>query len=210
MANQYNFKNRATLVELMSKVEIKNYAQLSRNAKVSERQIYRLENGLIKNLTLDTLQKIAKALNLSVESLIKAFSPEESVIENEQINDNQPIQAEKQQLTEELNQQLQLATISTLESLLLQLPTITEAVKQNPELPATRLLPLLKPLNQLLSQWGIEAIASVGDIITYNPQEHELMDSENIPENEINEVKVRYVGYRQGEKLLYRAKVSRI
>jgi len=201
MTNQFNCNNRAILVELMSKVGIKNYVQLSRKANVSERQIYRLENGLIKNLTLDTLQKIAQALNLSVESLIKAFSSKESVIENKQINDNQLIK-------EELNQELQLATISTLESLLLQLPTITEAVKQNPELPATRLLPLLKPLNQLLSKWGIEAIASVGDIVTYNPQEHELMDSESIAENEINQVKVRYVGYRQGEKLLYRAKVS--
>ncbi|EDX76427.1 hypothetical protein MC7420_4683 [Coleofasciculus chthonoplastes PCC 7420] len=60
-------------------------------------------------------------------------------------------------------------------------------------------------MEQLLQQWGIEAIASVGDELTYDPQWHQLM-SGTVQPGEL--VRVRYVGYRQGDKLLYRAKVS--
>jgi hypothetical protein len=83
-------------------------------------------------------------------------------------------------------------------------------VKQNPELPASRLLPLLKPLNKLLSTWEIEPIGSVGEIVSYNPQEHELMESSDSHLEQIDQVKIRYVGYRQRDNLLYRAKVSPI
>jgi molecular chaperone GrpE (heat shock protein) len=51
----------------------------------------------------------------------------------------------------------------------------------------------------------VEAIAPVGAEIPYDPQLHQLMEG-NPQLGEI--VKVRYTGYRQGDKLLYRAKVS--
>jgi hypothetical protein len=46
----------------------------------------------------------------------------------------------------------------------------------------------------------------VGDIVEYNPQEHELMDS--YEHENITKVEIRYVGYRQQDKLLFRAKVT--
>jgi molecular chaperone GrpE (heat shock protein) len=85
-------------------------------------------------------------------------------------------------------------------------PTAAHKVRANPQLEAIKILPLVeKPLEKLLFIWGIQAIASVGAEVAYDPQYHELLQGNA----EIGEpVKVVYVGYRQGEKLLYRAKVS--
>ena len=87
----------------------------------------------------------------------------------------------------------------------MQWPTAAAAAEKNPQLPAVRLLPLIKPVEQLLKQWGVEAIASVGDEVAYDPQHHQLIEGTAAPGES---VKVRYTGYRQGEKLLHRAKVS--
>jgi hypothetical protein len=67
------------------------------------------------------------------------------------------------------------------------------------------LAPLLRPLERLLAEWGLETIAAVGAIVAYAPQEHQLLEGSALPGDP---VKVRYVGYRQGPVLLYRAKVS--
>jgi molecular chaperone GrpE (heat shock protein) len=56
-----------------------------------------------------------------------------------------------------------------------------------------------------MEAWGLEAIASVGAEVAYNPKLHQLMEGSA----EVGAmVRVRFTGYRQGEKLLYRAKVS--
>jgi hypothetical protein len=95
--------------------------------------------------------------------------------------------------------------LQVLESLLLQLPTAVYAAQQNPQVSAVKLLPLLRPIDALLQQWGIEAIAQVGVELPYDPQQHQLMAGTAAMGDR---VRVRYVGYRQGDKLLYRAKVS--
>ncbi|KKU74071.1 MAG: Transcriptional regulator, XRE family, partial [Parcubacteria group bacterium GW2011_GWA2_47_26] len=45
--------------------------RLSKMADVSYNSIIKLETGGITNPTIETLQKIAKALNVSVDELIK-------------------------------------------------------------------------------------------------------------------------------------------
>ena len=45
--------------------------KLSRLADVSHATIIKIESGGIQSPTIDTVQKIAKALNVSVEDLIK-------------------------------------------------------------------------------------------------------------------------------------------
>jgi molecular chaperone GrpE (heat shock protein) len=104
-------------------------------------------------------------------------------------------------------QEFQQSSVQILESLLLQLPTAAYAAQQNPQAPAVKMLPLLRPLDTLLEQWGIESIATVGAEIPYDPQQHQLMGG--IAQTG-DRVKVRYTGYRQGDRLLYRAKVSAI
>lgn len=193
------------LRELMTKAEIQDYLQLSRKSRVSELQFYRLENNLLDNIPLGVLKKIAKALNISVTTLIDNLSSSfDSVNDSHQEN----LQSQNQDLTSNLIAEYQQETISILESLLLQLPTLIYVVNKNPGLPASRILPLLQPLNQLLSAWEIEPIGGVGNLVDYNPQEHELMEHNHLTLGNIKQVKIRYVGYRQKDKLLYRAKVS--
>ncbi|MDZ7962140.1 MAG: nucleotide exchange factor GrpE [Aulosira sp. DedQUE10] len=113
-----------------------------------------------------------------------------------------------EQQRELLQQEFQQTSLQLLESLLLQWPTAAQRAKENQQLAAIKIVPLVqKPLEKLLQAWGVEAIAPVGAEVPYNPQFHQLIEGSSQP-GEI--VKVRYIGYRQGEKLLYRAKVSPI
>ena len=60
-------------------------------------------------------------------------------------------------------------------------------------------------IDKLIAQWGVSVIGAVGAEIPYDPQFHQLI-SGTVNLNEL--VTVRYVGYQQGDKLLFRAKVS--
>jgi len=104
-----------------------------------------------------------------------------------------------------MQQDFQQGTLQVLESLLIQLPTIRHSLESKPDIPATRLLPLLRPLDTLLEAWGVVAIAPVGAEVPYDPTQHQLMDGTAEP-GEL--IRVRYTGYMQGDRLLYRAKVS--
>ena len=195
------------LKQKMKEVGINNYRQLSEKAKVSERQLYRLQNGLISSISVGVLEKIALALNISVGKFIDELTGNQ---QEKEAKENVSIQLEKEQ--DSLSSQQQEA-IFILESLILQLPTIANAVEKNPQLPAKKLLPLLKPLDRLLDHWGIIVIGTIGEVVDFNPQEHELIDriETNDGDNQDNFlVKVRYVGYRYQSKLLYRAKVSSV
>ena len=79
------------------------------------------------------------------------------------------------------------------------------AIDKNPELPAARLIPLVKPVKELIEKWGLTPISQVGAELPFDPQWHELMSGEAEPGTM---VKVRYVGYQQKDRLLYKAKVS--
>lgn len=192
---------RKILQQLMTQAQIKDYLEFSRKSQVSELQFYRLENNLLDNIPLGVLKKIAKALNISITTLIDHLNNSLDLF-----IENSPSQ--NSEFVSDLISEYQQETISILESLLLQLPTVIHAVNNNPELPASRILPLLQPLNQLLSTWEIEPIGKVGDMVSYNPLEHELIENNDFTLEEIELVEIRYVGYRQKDKLLYRAKVS--
>ncbi|MEM8718896.1 MAG: helix-turn-helix domain-containing protein [Cyanobacteria bacterium P01_G01_bin.39] len=207
--------NKQLLRDLMDQANIADLDQLSQIAKVSRLQLIRIQQGLILNISLGAIAKIAQALNISVETLMKTFV-EKSLTDNKlpsQDHDALAIcQQEYQQLQQEFQQQreslaleFQQASLSTIESWLLQWPTAATAVRQNPQLPASRLLSLVAPVEQLLKQWQVETIAAVGEELPYDPQNHELMKGIAQPGET---VKVRYVGYKQGDKLLYKAKVS--
>ena len=119
----------------------------------------------------------------------------------------QRLQQQLEQQKKSLTQEFQQESLQILESWLLQWPTAIAIVQKNPKLPAERILPLMKPIEQLLQKWGLQKIAVVGEEVPYNPRQHELIKGIS----EIGEsVRVRYVGYKQGDKLLYRAKVSAI
>lgn len=123
----------------------------------------------------------------------------------------QEYQRQQQQLQtqkEYLLMEYQKSTIQALESLLLQWPTAAYAARKNPDAPAIKLLPLLIPLEKLLGSWGVIPIGEVGAEMAYDPQWHQVVSMAGQALILGDAVRIRYVGYRQGEQLLYRAKVS--
>jgi molecular chaperone GrpE (heat shock protein) len=119
----------------------------------------------------------------------------------------QRLQQKLEQQKLELRSQFERETIQQLESLILQLPSAAYAAQQNPNMLAKNILPLLRPIDALLQRWGVTAIGAVGKEVNFDSQKHQLMEgSDEIKEGDI--AIVRYVGYMQGEKLLYRARVS--
>lgn len=216
------------LQNLMQLVGISSFKSLSRAAGVSERQILRLRQGKLTQMKVDVLFKLSKILRVSLSELVETFSSyscesqEGSLtVKTENLNSDATLQEiadlkreyERvvlmlEQQPEVLQQEFQQSSLQILESLLLFWPTAAQKAKENPQLEAVKILPLVqKPLEKLLQAWGVEAIASVGAEIPYDPHWHELLQgTAQLGET----VKVCYLGYRQGNKLLYRAKVNRL
>ena len=215
--NQYLYEtNKQLLQDLMQQINIADIDELAQTAKVSRLQVIRIQKGLILNVSTGAIIKIARTLKMSVDSLIETFL-EKSLpqVEPQKVEEQDALatcRQEYQNLQQEMLQQqsfleteFQKASLETIESWLLQWPTAVAAVKQNPQLPAERLLSLVEPVEQLLEQWDVITLASVGEELPYDPQHHQLMKG-MAQQGEL--VKVRYVGYKQNDRLLYKAKVS--
>ena len=196
------------LRSLMDSVEISSYKALARMAGVSEWQVRQLRRGKATQMRLENLLKLAQALDISVDQLIESCSD----VELSQDNSSEALKQEYDRLRSQLKQQkqtlwqeFQRQSLDVLEPWMLQWPTVTHAVEKNPQLPAERLLPQVRPVEKLLKTWNIEAIAPVGAEVPYDPQQHQLMEG---TAEAGQTVRVRYTGYKQGDRLLYRAKVS--
>jgi DNA-binding Xre family transcriptional regulator/molecular chaperone GrpE (heat shock protein) len=203
------------LRQLMQQVGLSSFKALSEAAGVSEKQIRKLRRGQISQMRVETLEKLSQVLQVSVGELVGmgdggwGMGEQEVVAGRDEVGELRReydrLQSQLVQQRQELWQEFQQSSMQVLESLLLQLPTAAYAAQQNPQAPAVKLLPLLRPIEALLQHWGIEAIAAVGSEVPYDPQQHQLMKGTA----EVGDrVRVRYTGYRQGDKLLYRAKVS--
>jgi molecular chaperone GrpE (heat shock protein) len=209
MSQDYTYQLR----QLMQLVGVSTFKQLSHQASVSPSQIRRLRQGGALQMQLQTLVKISQTLQMPLAELLTTFGGvnlgQESFTRQSTPTslqqEYQRLQAQLERQRESLNQEFQQNSLQVLESWMLQWPTATYAVEQNPDLPATKLLKLVRPIEQLLQQWGVEAIAPVGSNLPYDPQLHQLMSGTAQPGET---VQVRYAGYRQGDKLLHRAKVS--
>lgn len=211
----------------MQSAGLSSYRKLSKKAGVSEKQLRRLRRGEIERLRLVTLQRISQGLEISLGDLLEIFGTSGIPAKSDcprgtarsdrlpsTFNDGEVLEKEYQQLLERLEtqkalllQEFQISSLQTIESWLLQWSAVCHAVQNNPQIPAERLLKIVQPIEKLLEEWGIEAIAQVGAEIPYDPQQHQLMDG---AAKAGDLVRVRYAGYKQRDKLLYRAKVSPI
>lgn len=215
-----------TLQQWMEKAGVPSFRALSRAAEVSRWQVNQLRRGHADQMRVAELFRLSQVLQVSLPDLIATFAKnlpdpasselieQASAPKAPQLTDSTALQQEYQRLQTQLEQQrdrlyqaFQQESLEILESWLLQWPTAAYAAQQNPQVPAVRLLPLVRPVEQLLEQWGITAIAPVGSEVPYDPQQHQLMEGTAQPGDR---VRVRYTGYHQGEKLLHRAKVSPI
>jgi DNA-binding Xre family transcriptional regulator len=195
------------LQTLMRSGGVSTFKELSQKAGISEQQIRRLRRGQIGQMRLETLQKLSQALQVTIADLLKTFSetqeetPQTASLQHEY----QRLQSQLSQQRDDLWQEFQQTSLQTLEPWLLQWSAAAYAAQQNPQLTAIKLLPLVRPIEQLIQQWGIEAIGTVGSEIPYDPQFHQLMSGTAEP-GEL--VKVRYAGYQKPDRLLHRVKVS--
>ncbi len=203
------------LQSLMQRVGIASFKALARAAGVSQRQIMHLRHGELEQMRVRTILKLAQVLHVPVDSFVASFSfPATAALpqaEDKAIatlkQECYRLQSQLEQQRQTLLQEFQLSSLQVLESCLIQLPTFEFKAQENPEISATKLLPLMRPLQQLLQQWGIEQVAPVGAKLPYNPQLHQLLAGNAQPGDLVI---IRYTGYIQGDKLLYRAKVSLI
>ncbi len=209
-------RNKQQLQQLMIQAGVSDLKALTKISNVSLWQLERLQHGLLYTMSVNTLMKLSQALGVSVTHLISIFVDSSKCPDNWQKQTETGgsdfwqqeygrLQQKMEQQEDTVYQKFQQSSLQTIESWLIQWPTAVTAILKNPELPAARLLPLLKPLETLVSQWGIEQIASVGKELPYNPQWHELMKGNAKPGDM---VKVRYVGYKQNDKILHKPKVS--
>lgn len=218
MTQAFNSDFTQPLQQLMQGVGISSFKALSKTSGVSEKQLRRLRKGQVDQLRVENLLKLSQVLQVSVSELLATFSSVDANKpwllhqETESLTvlkqEYQRLQQQLENQRDTLKQEFQQSSLQILESWLVQWPTAAYAAGQNQQLPAVRLLPLVRPVEQLMQEWGVEAIASVGSEIPYDPQWHQLM--EGIAQaGEL--VKVRYTGYRlRDSKLLHRAKVSPI
>lgn len=208
--------NYQQLSQLMQQAGITSFEELSKISGVSQWQLNRLLVGLMPKLSIETLLKLSQALQISLEQLLFSFEVKYGSIPSENLFGAETFKQEYQNLQQQLKEQknileqeFQQSSLAVLESWLLQWPTAAIVAQKNPQLSAVKLLPLVKPIFELLKQWGLEMTASVGDTIPYDPQSHQLLEGggEAQPGDLVT---VRYVGYRKDDQLLHKAKVSRV
>jgi molecular chaperone GrpE (heat shock protein) len=198
----------------MQDVGISSFKALSRAAQVSSWQIEQLRRGQADQMRVEPLYRLSQTLQIPLMELLDHFSdiqiPQQSSLATADSHLQQEydrLKAQMEQQQQSLQHEFQQNCLRSLESWLIQFPTLAYAAQQNPQFPAKNFLPFIRPLEQLLQAWGIEAIAPVGAEVPYDPQMHQLLEGSA---ERGDRVKVRYRGYRQGEKLLYRAQVSRV
>ena len=198
---------------LMKQVGISSFQILSERTGISRRAIDTLRKRNAATLRYADLAKLAEVLQIEVTEVIAKFisdsnNPQSPIIEVAALREEYQRLQQKLELQKfELRSQFERETIQQLESLILQLPSAAYAAQQNPNMLAKNILPLLRPIDALLQKWGITAIGAVGKEVDFDSQKHQLMEgSDEIKDGDV--AIVRYVGYMQGEKLLYRARVS--
>ena len=218
------------LKELMSAANISSYRALSRQSGVSLWQIELLRAGKGDQMRLKILASLAITLKVSLSSFLKTFEllPEVQEVEEKEIQTGtQPITSERtaarqlaaiKQEYERLQAQLEKSeeigrsqvkadALQTLESWLVQWPTIAKRARENEALQAIKVLPFVHPVEQLMNDWGVEAIAPVDAEVDYDPQRHQLVGG---TAEAGKTVRVTHSGSLYQDKILHRAKVKLI
>lgn len=198
------------LQQLMQAVGISSFKQLYRSTGISAHLIAKIRSGKIATLPWQTLTKIGAVLKISEIELLQTFGDlainsdrqELATIRQEYTHLHHQFQQQRETLVTEFQHQ----SLQILESFLTYFPTAKHAATNNPNFPASKLLPLIGSIDKLLAHWNVTVIGTVGSELAYDPQWHQAIEcTPNLHELVI----VRYVGYRQQNNLIFRAKVSK-
>lgn len=214
-----NLKYDALLGSRMKQLGLMHWKQLAQKAGISTLRLRQIRSGSVANIPWGEMGQLAQALNWSMAELEQQFDLLPTLSETVPVvgQVNSELEAELRQqcqrLREELeNQKYQLwenfcqSTFEEIQTLLTNYPTAVEMARLKPDLPAKNLTALFATLDNLLKNWGYEPIGQPWESVAYNPQFHQG-DSDEIQPGEA--VYIRFVGYRQGDRILSPAKVSR-
>jgi DNA-binding Xre family transcriptional regulator len=210
MGSDRQIDSTLKLQELMQKVGINSFRALCQQTGTSAHTIRKLRSNELDTLRWQTLVKISSVLQISINELINIFG-NRSISESKD-RSLEMLQQEYQHLQQQLAQQretlqaeFQYQSLQTLESFLTYFPAAKYAAKNNPDFLASKIFPLLQSIDRLIQQWNVTIIGEIGSTIAYDPRWHQLIEGTANPDQLVT---VRYVGYRQREKLIFRAKVS--
>jgi len=117
-----------------------------------------------------------------------------------------PATQDDRHLSQQAIAQANLVSFECLQTLLTNYPSVVKMAQAKPDLPVKNIVPIFTPLDNVLEQWGYAAIGQPWELVSYDPQLHQA-DVADIAVGEA--VYVRFVGYRQGDRILCPAKVSR-
>ncbi|MGB3670564.1 MAG: helix-turn-helix transcriptional regulator [Phormidesmis sp.] len=186
---------------LMQAANIPTYRALLDKAGISRWQLRQLRSGNIQTMRLGTLTQLATALNTSLPALLQTFLPANfpSVKSSSAAIPSTACSPAAQ---------LQSDALQTLETWLVQWPTIAKRAQEKGDaLPAAKILPFVRPVETLMQEWDIAPIATLDEQIPYDPQYHQLTKGMASPGDL---VQVTHTGQTQAGKLLHRAKVKPI
>jgi len=197
------------LRKLMQQIGITSFSSLAKTTGVSQQKLQQLRRGNLQKFRLEELQQLSQVLHISLIELLTTFQDSDlGIKESPQITslrqEYQRLQAQMQEQRSQLLQEFHQTSLQTLETWLLQWERVANHARNHPEFSAAKLLPLMRPVEQLLESWGVEAIAPLGAEIPYNPQWHRLQAGTASAETL---VKVHSPGYKYQGKLLHRAEV---
>lgn len=165
---------------------------------------------------LETLTQTSQQIQHGLEQQLQETSATLQTTQREKANLEDQVDALKQQClrlrsaleqqTNQVQQDTQTATFGQVQALLTQYPTVQRMVEGKPDLPARNVVAMFTSLDNLIQFWGYQAIGCPWEAVAYDPQLHQG-DHSDLQAGEL--VYIRFVGYRQGDRILIPAKVSR-
>lgn len=211
-----SYPHDAWLKARMGERDLPTWQALQQAAGLSKTSLQNLRRGHCQRLRWEQFEQVAQALQWPLATLLAqldliaapaAPAPPETDPALEQLR--QECLALRQDLAQQDAASTQAATRQSffdLQPLLTQFPTVPRMVEVQPNLPARNLLPLFNALNNWLARWEISPIGEPWQPVPFDPRLHQPDGADMEPEETVY---VRFVGYRQGDQILARAKVSR-
>jgi hypothetical protein len=214
------YQHDSWLKARMGELNLPTWQALQKTSGLSKTSLQKFRQGNCQRLRWEQVQQLAQALQWPILTLLAQLdlvdTPPTSAPAAPVLTERPNLEQLKQEciaLRQELAQQdaasTQAATQQSffeLQPLLTQFPTVPRMVEVQPQLPARNLLPLFNALSNWLARWQIVPIGEPWQSVSFDPRLHQPDVADIEPEDTVY---VRFVGYRQGDDILARAKVSR-
>lgn len=183
------------------------YWRSQRSAQATQAQL---------NQELLAQKQSAAATQAKLEQQLQAMTQQWQVAQRDNAELNNQVDSLKQQCqrlrdrleaqAQQVRQDTQTEAFEQIQTLLTQYPSLRRMVEAKPDLPARNMVALLTALENLTQFWHYNPIGSPWESVAYDPQSHQG-DAEDLQKGE--SVYVRFIGYRQGDRIIVPAKVSR-